>query len=314
MNKKTIKFFIKLFVGLTLIAYLLFFKTKPELVVKVLKNSNFILLILSFSLHSVGIFISSVRWKILLDNSQANYSIIDLMKSYLVANFFNHFLPTRFGGDIIRVSDTRNTKSGISGSVSIVAVERTTGIIVLLGFALISSLIKIDFVKKLPFILISMAIGLFGLIIIVIFFKYVKKDFFLRFKFNMNFINKLFLKINSFHNSLLDSIENKIVLKKVFFWSFLLQINVVIHYYLIGLAIGLKIPFVDYFFTIPILLFALTLPITVNGLGVREIVLNAFFIYYGYNMSFAISFSAVDLGFNLILGLIGGIIYLFRKK
>jgi len=312
--KKRLMYFIKLAIGLSLLAYLLFYKTEPKMVLGVLTNSNLLLLLLSFSLHSVGIYISAVRWKILLDNSDANYSIIQLMKSYLVANFFNHFLPTRFGGDIVRISDTKKTKSGISGSVSIVAVERTTGIIILLGFALVSSLIKLDFVMELPFILISMGIGLFGLILILLFLKFIKRDFFLRFDFNNKFLKKLFSKINLFHNSLLDSVENRLILKKVFFWSFLLQVNVVIHYYLIGLAIGLKIPFLDYFFTIPILLFALTLPITVNGLGVREIVLNAFFIYYGYDLSFAIGFSAVDLIFNLILGVIGGIIYSLRKR
>ena len=101
---------------------------------------------------------------------------------------------------------------------------------------------------------------------------------------------------------------------KVLFWGVILQLNVIIHYYLIGLALGLSIPFIDYFFIISILLIVLSIPASINGLGVREGVLIKFFSFYKLTDAMAISFSFIDVIFNLILGVIGGIIYVMRKK
>ena len=60
---------------------------------------------------------------------------MELIKFYLVSNFFNHFLPTRFGGDIIRIADTKEMKNGTSASVAIVFIERVSGIFILIVFA-----------------------------------------------------------------------------------------------------------------------------------------------------------------------------------
>ena len=88
-----------------------------------------------------------------------------------------------------------------------------------------------------------------------------------------------------------------------------------IHYYLIGQALHLgRIPLLDYFFSIPIMLFILSLPVSINGIGVRDLFLIEIFAQYGYPASVAIAFSLLDLAFNLLLGIAGGLIYIFRKK
>ena len=62
------------------------------------------------------------------------------------------------------------------------------------------------------------------------------------------------------------------------------------------------------------MLFILSFPISINGIGVRDLFLIKLFVYYGYPAQFAIAFSLLDLAFNLLLGIIGGLIYIFRKK
>jgi uncharacterized membrane protein YbhN (UPF0104 family) len=64
----------------------------------------------------------------------------------------------------------------------------------------------------------------------------------------------------------------------------------------------------------PIVLLVLTIPITVGGLGLRELLYIEIFKLYGIPDAVAFSFSLIgDVLFALIIGIIGGIIYAFRK-
>ena len=47
--------------------------------------------------------------------------------SYLVATFFNNFLPSNIGGDIVRVRDSSHITGSTTASVAVVAVDRILG-------------------------------------------------------------------------------------------------------------------------------------------------------------------------------------------
>ncbi|MGQ9698583.1 MAG: lysylphosphatidylglycerol synthase transmembrane domain-containing protein, partial [Armatimonadota bacterium] len=64
------------------------------------------LVLLAGSLHLVGYLVSAVRWKILLAALGADVPLGTLVSSYLVGSFFNSFLPTTVGGDVVRIWDT----------------------------------------------------------------------------------------------------------------------------------------------------------------------------------------------------------------
>ncbi len=312
--KKKFLFLLKLTFGLGLLGYLVFIQSDPVEILKTLKTTIPVFAILSFSLHAVGIFIKSIRWNILLKENDSRYKLRELMKFYMVSNFFNSFLPTRFGGDIIRISDTKKMKNGASASALIVLIERISGIFILFIFALIASIIRFDFVKDKPGVWITAIAGFLGIIIMFILFKKSPDNYFSRFKIKSKFLKKLLIKLDSMHLIVKGSLISNKVMIKVLFWGVILQLNVIIHYYLIGLSLGLNIPFIDYFFIISILLIVLSIPISIGGHGVREKTLMAFFASYGINPATAIAFSFLDVIFNLILGIIGGAIYVTRKK
>jgi hypothetical protein len=55
------------------------------------------------------------------------------------------------------------------------------------------------------------------------------------------------------------------------------------------------------------------LPVTINGLGIREGAYVAIFAYYGLSSSAAISYSFIDLAYSLVIGAVGAVLYLTRK-
>ena len=315
MKKKNLFFLIKLVVGFGLLLYLVLVIARPREIVAVLNGVSWPMLLLAFSLHTLGYLISAKRWKLILDARGGGFSIRQLIRSLLVGSFFNLFLPTRFGGDVVRVSDTRRMEQGTMESLAVIVYERLSGIVVLLFFALIASLAKISFMRELPMLYISLLVSLLGFFLLLLAWKKVPRGFLARLKCRRPWLRTILDRLDAFHGIILDFIGQRVLARKVFFWAALLQLNVVLHYFLIGQALGLeRIPLLDYFFSIPIMLFILSFPISINGLGVRDLFLVQLFTTYRYPAQFALAFSLIDLGFNLLLGIIGGLIYMFRKK
>ena len=315
MKRRTLFFLLKLVFGLGLLLYLVLVMARPREILAVMRGASVPLLLLAFSLHAFGLLFSALRWKLILDEKRAGFSLAQLTRSLLVGSFFNLFLPTRFGGDVVRVSDTRGIEQGVTGSLAVVVYERMSGIVALLLFALLASFLKIGFIKELPLLYVSLLVSLLGILLLLLAWKKLPRGFLAGLKCDRPWLRKVLDRLDAFHSIILDFLSHRALSRKVFFWALLLQFNVVLHYFLIGRALHLqRIPLLDYFFSIPIMLFILSFPVSINGLGVRDLFLVKLFIYYGYPAHFAIAFSLLDLGFNLLLGMLGGLIYIFREK
>jgi uncharacterized protein (TIRG00374 family) len=313
VKKKTLLLLLKLAVSLSILVVILTTQTSLRDIGKVILSVNPYWLVLAFSLHGFGLLVGAYRWQILARAQGDEVPLGFLAKSHLVAVFFNNFLPTRFGGDIVRIWDGSHYSRSLVKSSAIVLVDRFSGIIVLFLMAVIASLFRLDMVGQIPVIWIALLLGLVGLALIAVFFlpAFARLLGSLRLK---GFLDKLRGKILLFRETILHYRTQKRAFLRATFWAVLLQLNVILYYYLIGLALGLKIHFLDYFIFIPIVLVIQLIPITINGLGLREGSYIEIFKFYGISPQAAVSFSLVDVAFNLVLGLIGGTIYVSRKK
>lgn len=313
--KKNLLFLLKLAFGVGLLLYLVLFIAKPRAIIAVLKEASWPLLLLAFALHALGFLFSAWRWKLILDARGGGFPLPELVRSLLVGSFFNLFLPTRFGGDVVRVSDTRRMEQGLTESLAVIVYERLSGIIVLLVFALAASLAKISFIRVLPMLYASLLVSLLGAFLLLLAWRTVPRGYLASRPCRRPWLRRVLVKLDAFHGIILDFIGQRALARRVFFWALLLQFNVVLHYFLIGRALGLgRIPLLDYFFSIPIMLFILSFPVSINGLGVRDLFLVQLFTSYGYPAQFALAFSLIDLGFNLLLGIGGGLVYMFRRR
>jgi uncharacterized protein (TIRG00374 family) len=312
-KKSTVLLLLKLAVSLSILVLILTTQTSFREIGSVLRSVNPYWLALAFSLHAFGLFASAYRWQILARAQGDEVPLVFLAKSYLVAQFFNNFLPTRFGGDIVRIWDGSRYSKSLVKSSAIVLVDRFTGIIVLFLMAVVASLFRLDMARQIPVIWISLLLGLLGLSLIAVFFLpvFVRRLGSLRLK---GLFDRLRGKILLFRETILHYRTQKRAFLRATFWAVLLQLNVVLYYFLIGLALHLNIHFIDYFIFIPIVLVIQIIPITINGLGLREGSYIEIFKFYGISPQSAVSFSLVDVAFNLVLGLVGGIIYVSRKK
>ncbi len=308
-----ISFSLKLLVSGTLLALLLIFKTSFADIAAVLTNANPFWLAVSFSLHLLGLLISAVRWKILIMAQGDDVPLSFLAKSYLVGTFFNNFLPSRIGGDVVRIWDGSRYSHTVLKSSAIVLVERMTGIVVLFVFATGAALIRLDMARTIPVIWISLLLGLSGLFMFFVFFTPLAEKFLALIPARGPLV-KVKEKIREFRTIIIFYKQRKTALAQAFFWAFCLQVNVILHFFLIGRALSLQIHLVDYFIFIPIVLLIQLIPITINGLGLREGAYIEIFEFYGIAAGSAFAFALVDVAFMLLIGIIGGIIYVTRQQ
>ncbi len=305
-------FLLKLVFSAGIIAFLLIYKTSVSGILDVLAKVNLRWLVLSFSLQAIGLLISAYRWQILARAQGDEIPLGFLARSYLVGIFFSNFLPSSFGGDIVRIWDGSKYSASLVRSSAVVAVERITGILVLFAFAFLASLFRLDMARSIPVIWVSLVLGFIGLAIIVTFLLPLSGNLLRRLP-EKGFAGRVKEKTTAFRDTVLGYKKTKAPFLKASVWAFLLQINVVIYYFLIGKALHLRIALLDYFIIIPIVLLVQTIPVTINGLGLREGSYIEIFKFYGIPAQTAFSFSVIDVAFRLITGLVGGVIYVLRK-
>jgi uncharacterized protein (TIRG00374 family) len=315
-RKNRIFFALKFIFSFSILGYLIFGTSSIKDILNVLRQADVFWLVLSFSLHSLGLLISSIRWQILIKAQGDSVPLGFLAKSYLVGTFFNNFLPSRIGGDLVRIWDGSRYSQTLLKSSAIVLVERLTGIIILFLFAFSASLIRIDIAFELPIVWVSLVISFIGLAMIVLFLTPLASRIINKIP-DKGILGKIRQKTLSFQETILVYKGKKAALLKAFFWAFLLQVNVIIHFFFIGKALKLPIDLLDYFIFIPIVLLIQLIPITINGLGLREGAYAEIFKFYiipePHAVAMAIAFSFIDVGFMLIVGIVGGIVYALRK-
>ena len=84
-----------------------------------------------------GILVRSLRWRWLLDAAGARVPFRRVVYLYFIGSFFNTFLPTGFGGDVVRVLEIGPgaTSDQAAGTA---LVDRLTGFIILFVLALVT--------------------------------------------------------------------------------------------------------------------------------------------------------------------------------
>lgn len=102
-----------------------------------LAHAHYGLIAAVFGLSLVAIALSAWKWQILLHGHGIHFPLTSLIRWYVIAAFFNVFLPTNIGGDGYRLLKTCNNPKGKARAVGALLLERFTGVLTLgfMGYA-----------------------------------------------------------------------------------------------------------------------------------------------------------------------------------
>ena len=247
--------FIKASLSLALILYF-FTQINFTDLKKVISNLEYHNLVVLFVIEMVIVYCWSLRYHLLL-NQKININIFEVVKQIYIASFSNSILPSSIGGDGVRIYFASKMGLSIKDSSFIVIFERLFGLSATLIIALVSSLLW-EIPKKLIGIIIISNLIFF----ILIFFVFRKRE-----------------SIFAYFQQKSDFIENNyeiylkpLIIIKTFCLSLIYQfLTIYINYYT-ALSIGIdNVSIFSFLSLMPIVWIVTLLPLTLGGIGLREI-------------------------------------------
>lgn len=309
--KNWLSFIAKAIVSIALIWYLLSI-TEFSAVIASLTSASPFWLVLAFITLILGKIITSYRWQILLKAQEIDIPLRFLIGSVFVGQFFNSFLPTTIGGDAMRAYDTAALSKDSTKSVVSVFADRLIGVFALALLAVAALFIGFASGQEVSFYVIPVLLVFFlcsiGVLLIFNARLYILLDQLLRLARLVKIAGKLEKAYRSFN--ILRKVPR--VLAIAFLASLLLQINVILFYYFIGVSLDLGVSFLYFAMIVPVALVVLLVPFSINGIGIREGIFVYLLTGLGVETREAIALSWISFGLMLTQGIIGGIIFALR--
>ena len=273
------------------------------------------LVVVGYLLNLLMVALNTYRWRLLVDALGARVSGMRLASYYFVCMFFNNFMPTSIGGDVMRVIDlSRHTGRKETAMASIV-VERLLGLYVLFPLCFGAFLLLGEELPERRWFLLAeagmAAAFLLGTLIIrrrnmrrleplLRPFKPMFQRFGLREKAGR------FYDTLDFYKGRRREVGGALLL------SLLSRAVWVVSCWVLGLAIGIDLRPVHYFLLMPLVEVGRMIPISLNGMGIREGVLVLILGLFGAAEAEAVFLSVLVYGIFLVNGLFGGAVYGLR--
>jgi hypothetical protein len=280
-----------------------------------MRSANIALLVLAFALNFGGAtYLRAVRWQALMRTWGISVSVPFLIRSYMVSFFFSNFLPSTIGGDASRMYDTWRAGDSKSGAIATVFVDRFLGIFALMLLAVAVIPMATALTSDIPLLPVWVAGGTIALAVPVwwIFMGLPHIRFIITAKRRLP--SKLSGALDTVVEAFVPFRGKKRVLAWSMFLSLALQATIITHYYLIAKALGLSVPYQDFFLIVPLATVIMMVPISINAIGVREGVLVFFLATYGVDASAALALSWLAFGIVIVTGGIGGVVYALRRE
>lgn len=278
--------------------------------VQIIQHSKPFYWILALILTVLAVVISAYKWQLILLSQGFFVPILHLTSFYLVGLFFNNFLPTSIGGDAVRAYDVSKFTRRTPEAIASVVAERILASVSLGFIALIGIFLSYQAASR----FLGLVIVFFALCVGFLL-------FFLNSRLIEGFLNRIrLLNLFDLNKKLIEAgralrapLRNRNTFASVLFLSFIFQILVVAVNLAIFEALGIRVSVVYLFIFVPIISALSLLPISINGLGVREGGYVYFFSQVGLSTTQAV---ATSLGFFFVVTLVslmGGVILAFRK-
>ncbi|HYH46512.1 MAG TPA: lysylphosphatidylglycerol synthase transmembrane domain-containing protein [Thermoanaerobaculia bacterium] len=275
-------------------------------------------LLVALALIPVGWTCSILRWRLLLRAQGGDASIPYLMRSLLVGVFFNNLLPSTIGGDAVRVwfTERAGVRRGIA--LAVVFTDRFVGLLALMLFAAVAVVGSGAVLARAPGLLAWVVAGtlVMGAAAWLLFvpsrgIAAVGEALAARLP---GPLRKLAGKAAAALGAFRGRPGAPAALAGAFAFSLLLQLAVVANAWVMGAALRLPIPLAAWFLFVPLAIFCQMLPVSINGIGVRESVWVFFLGLYDVAPETALAYAWLDYASLLVQAVLGGFVTAFTAQ
>jgi uncharacterized membrane protein YbhN (UPF0104 family) len=250
--RKKILLLMKLAISILLL-FLIFWKFPVSDIIANLRNAELGWVLLSFLLGELIILNQTFRWHyLLIVPKEQKPKFLSLLKYTVVGYLFNLFAPGGVGGDAYRSITLGKTHNVIAGSVASVFVARILGLVALCLLFWLALPNSGQIPEQATWFMAAATLFLIVFCFCIVFNPFKKGKF------------------GVFAGKLRDYKKYPLYLLAAFFGSLFMQVLVVLMQFAVFKAVGISISWALLFAIIPVTVLITTIPISFNGIGIRE--------------------------------------------
>ncbi len=275
------------------------------------------LLLLALALYLLAITLGCVKWWFLISPLGMETPFRDLLAYTFVGLFFGNVLPSNLGGDVVRAYDLAAATRRTEDAAISVLVDRLMGLMAFFAAAVLVALILIfmlggslELEEIVAWVLAGFGALLAGLALLFSR-RLTQRGAFL---FDLPILSRFRpVALRVFHALQVYRLSYG-ALAKALLISFAVMIVTSLVQLSIARAMGLDIPVIYFFLFNPLIAFVLVVPVSVNGIGLKEAAFVFFFGLVGVAQPAALSISLVFHAIIMASSLPGGVLWLRRRS
>jgi uncharacterized protein (TIRG00374 family) len=260
--------------------------------------------------------LSAWRWRVLLRVQHVYMSLRTLTASFLVATFFNNFLPSNIGGDVIRVGDTARAAGSKTLATTVVLLDRGIGLLGLIFVAALGATIAADptastTVGGAGVLWVIFGLALAGAAPLVL---------------APELVGRLLRPLEALHQEWVRERIGRLTtalgrfrevpgaLLVCFAGGILVQVTLVAFYVAVARGLSIPITIPQLAVLIPLSFIVQMVPVSVNGFGVREATFTVYFARIGLSSESAFALSFIGAVLIMLFSLSGAVVYVMRGR
>lgn len=325
-HKKFLPLLLRLFVGAGLLAFLFSHQADLRKVGVVLSGVQMRWLLLAVFLGVSGEILTAYKWRTLVHFIGGYLPILKAVRVSFIGMFYNNFFPGSVGGDIVRVMLISPNAGGKARATASTFMQRNTGLAALFLVGLPASFLwPHAFTWQHPsahgmalncsIVLVVAAVG-YAAANLVLFSPAVYAATWRMLRAQLDnpgghaltrLARKLIGKLHRFHTELH---EFRFWLPKAHLLSVGTQLTDVMMVWSLAHSLSLPVGFPAFLVIVSVISVLNLLPISINGIGTRELMYVSLLAAHGLNADEAIALSLMHLGMIFSLAAVGGLIQL----
>lgn len=279
------------------------------------RKASLLWLAIALGIYFVNVVASAWRWRTLLAAQDVHLPLWTLTKSFMVALYFNNFLPSNIGGDFIRIADTARVAGSKTMATMVILTDRVIGLIALvlvaaLGATMVAEIgghvaspiwpswlwagFIVGTIASAPAVLAPAGVGRLLQPLTVLHPEWVGN------------------RIDSLTATLVRFRERPLAIFSCFAGAVFVQSTIVVFYIAVAHALHIPVESWDLAVIVPLSFIVQMLPVSLNGFGVREATFTFYFTRVGLPIESALLTSLIAQALIMLFSVGGAAIWFSR--
>ncbi len=314
MRRRSVFLAAKVVLGLALLAALLLWNDNLAKVVGLFARFRFEYLAPLALVTLLLVVVSCLKWGMFLRERGSPVPLRRLLGLYTIGNFFSNFLPSMFGGDVVRGYVLGRQIGSQSRSMASVFLERFTGLVALESICLATLAFRPELLAD-PLVAVSVATMVVGsaAVGLLLWSPPLAKRVSAAVR-SRPLGSRLVEGVGRLREEIVFFARRPRALAAAMLYSFAFHGLAGVNTYLAARAIGLELPLLVVVALTPLILLVSSVPLTPNGIGVWEWAFTVFLGSAGALPEQGLAVALVLRAEHIATSLIGGLLFMLDRS